>query len=447
MAVRLTPGELRKPNSKTREPRIDILKRAVLEGTPLSLSNKTDAVIANTSENLEAIARFPKEKKAFTLKTTKGRKISSSDIVKSALFGGGKGAGGGTKQTAIAEAFHCVWAGSQLIHGADKPIEYFTTPVLKQGMNKYTEIKSRNLDKMIELDGDWHTTCHLIGQKLIGEGILTKDYKLHHDSKDVNYIYNVARKKAFKEEGISGVGADKWNPADIWLMHKRLDVKKELNYSSLNALNNDILRLYNEGMLIGVSLKKLKKNSTPKLQEYNVGGKHTDVKFDDFIPYAAKKKDFFSTKLGYINTSSYPMEIISNGYMKTSKVEIKMGAARGGGAGWGALSLFAKNHLKERILSPDDIKVLALKIKEGHGPSVKRFYDMSNPTDNTLTYDYFAQMCSTKDPGWLAAKIAVVTIGHALYRSSQKDKDEFVNSVFLYAASASSISSAFIKVY
>ena len=79
--VGLRPAELAKPNSKTKEPRIDILMRAAIEGIPLVLTSNKEVQIANTPENREAIAAFD-GKKPIELTTTTGKTISSSEIGK-----------------------------------------------------------------------------------------------------------------------------------------------------------------------------------------------------------------------------------------------------------------------------------------------------------------------------------------------------------------------------
>ena len=90
----LTPAEWKKPNSQTKVPRIDILRKAIDDGTPITLVNNKDVVIAKTTENMEAIVQFEKDGQKFNLKTTDGKVISSSDVGKSPMFGGGRGAGG-----------------------------------------------------------------------------------------------------------------------------------------------------------------------------------------------------------------------------------------------------------------------------------------------------------------------------------------------------------------
>ena len=106
--VGLSPAQLNKPNSKTKEARIDILKHAVINGITLPLVDNSEVVFANTPENITAIDNYDK-KTPFNLTTVDNKVISSSKIGKSAIFGGGSGAGGGTDNTAQTESGQCLW--------------------------------------------------------------------------------------------------------------------------------------------------------------------------------------------------------------------------------------------------------------------------------------------------------------------------------------------------
>ena len=93
--AKLTPAVLNKKNSNTGEQRIDILERAIKEGTVLALVDGSEVTLDKSEENLAGCEQFRKENKAFQL-TAGSRAISSSDIGKSALFGGGGGGAGGS---------------------------------------------------------------------------------------------------------------------------------------------------------------------------------------------------------------------------------------------------------------------------------------------------------------------------------------------------------------
>ena len=131
--AKLTPAVLAKKNSNTGEQRIDILERAIRQGTVLPLVDGSELKLDKSDENLAAVDQFRKDNKPFEL-TSRNRTIKSSDIGKSPLFGGGGGgAGGGTLQTAVVESMQCVYC-QAMLDNPNKDIEFFTPTVLKKSI-------------------------------------------------------------------------------------------------------------------------------------------------------------------------------------------------------------------------------------------------------------------------------------------------------------------------
>ena len=439
----LRPGELSKPNSKTKEPRIDILKHAAINGVTLALAkDNSEVVIANTPENITAIDNFD-GKTPFNLITTNGKEISSSQIGKSAIFGGGAGAGGGTENTAQTESGQCLWLAAMLEYG-NQPIEFFTPSILKKAMNRI-DVGKTSFDEMISMDSAWQVSAYLSAQKIIKAGYATKKHKLHRDSSAMNYIYKTAKKEAFKNSGISALTDDKWNPGDIWAIEDGVDLKKELDTSSIGALNNSLLRLFKERKVVGISLKLVKKDA--KAKEYNIEGSPQNHKF---VSGAVKSNrgTFFSNKGGTIEFSGGTMEIRPNNYLGANKIEIMGKTARGGGAGWGVIMAAGKRYLNVNIPPHGSIKRIAQKLASGKNKrSEMYFYKMAKVADRSLTYDYFIEEMKTKDAGWFSAKLAAVMIVYYLNTNKGSKADAFVNAIVNYAASSSDDSSAFVKIY
>ena len=439
----LRPGELSKPNSKTKEPRIDILKHAVINGITLALAKDNSEVkFANTPENITAVDNFD-GKTPFDLVTVDGRTISSSKIGKSAIFGGGAGAGGGTENTAQTESGQCLWLAAMLEYG-NQPIEFFTPSILKKTMNRI-DVGKTSFDEMISMDSAWQVSAYLSAQKIIKAGYATKKHKLHRDSSAMNYIYKKAKKEAFKNSGISALTDDKWNPGDIWAIEDGVDLKKELDTSSIGALNTSLLRLFKERKVVGISLKLVKKEA--KAKEYNVEGSPQNHKF---VSGAVKTQrgTFFSNKGGTVQFSGGTMEIRPNNYLGANKIEIMGKTARGGGAGWGVIMAAGKRYLNVNIPAHGSIKRIAQKLASGKNKrSELYFYKMAKNADPSLTFDYYMEEIRNKDAGWFSAKLAAVMIVHYLNTNKGRKADSFVNAIVNYAASSSDDSSAFVKIY
>lgn len=439
----LRPGELSKPNSKTKEPRIDILKHAAINGVTLALAkDNSEVVIANTPENITAIDNFD-GKTPFNLITTDNKEISSSQIGKSAIFGGGAGAGGGTENTAQTESGQCLWLAAMLQYG-NQPIEFFTPSILKSAM-KRIDVGGTSFDEMVSMDSAWQVSAYLSAQKIIKAGYANKKHKFHRDSDTMNYIYKKAKKEAFKNSGISALTDDKWNPGDIWAIEDGVDLKKELDTSSIGALNTSLLRLFKERKVVGISLKLVKKDA--KAKEYNIEGSPQNHKF---VSGAVKTQrgTFFSNKGGTVEFSGGSMEIRPNNYLGANKIEIAGKTARGGGAGWGVIMAAGKRYLNVNIPAHGSIKRIAQKLASGKNKrSELYFYKMAKSADASLTFDYYMEEIRNKDAGWFSAKIAAVMIVHYLNNNKGRKADSFVNAIVNYAASSSDDSSAFVKIY
>ena len=439
----LRPGELSKPNSKTKEPRIDILKHAVINGITLALAKDNSEVkFDNTPENITAINNFD-GKTPFDLVTVDGQTISSSKIGKSAIFGGGAGAGGGTENTAQTESGQCLWLAAMLEYG-NQPIEFFTPSILKKAMNRI-DVGKTSFDEMVSMDSAWQVSAYLSAQKIIKAGYATKKHKLHRDSSAMNYIYKTAKKQAFKNSGISALTDDKWNPGDIWAIEDGVDLKKELDTSSIGALNNSLLRLFKERKVVGISLKLVKKEA--KAKEYNIEGSPQNHKF---VSGAVKTQrgTFFSNKGGTVEFSGGTMEIRPNNYLGANKIEIMGKTARGGGAGWGVIMAAGKRYLNVNIPAHGSIKRIAQKLASGKNKrSELYFYKMAKSADPSLTFDYYMEEIRNKDAGWFSAKLAAVMIVYYLNTNKGRKADSFVNAIVNYAASSSDDSSAFVKIY
>ena len=182
-ATRLRPAQLKKdatggPNKGTS--RLDILANIVKKRDPLELFKGGTVVVANTQEVLDAIEQFKKDGKAFSFEGDDGNTYSTSDLVKSTAFGGGSGAGGGTKQTAIGEAAQCVWFAATLGEGYDKPDDYFTDEILTKYFKRVSVGKTEHKE-ILAIDDSWTKSSHLTAQFAVKNALVDRDMTFHRD--------------------------------------------------------------------------------------------------------------------------------------------------------------------------------------------------------------------------------------------------------------------------
>jgi hypothetical protein len=441
---KLTPAEWKKPNSQTGEARIEILKKAMAANQPITTVDNREVVIANTADNMQAIAGFESDGKAFPLTTVDNKTISSSDIGKSPMFGGGSGAGAGTEATAIAESAQCVWLAAMLKHGTQHPIEYFTPEILKKQVGDF-DIGNTTLEEVFSIDADWAYSSYHSAILLIKNGFVNRSHKFHRDSKVMKSIYE-AKKKAFKNSGLPVMKDDKWNPGDIWAVDPSVNLAKELDISSVGALNASLLRLYNDRKVVGISLKKVKKKA--KYSELNVDASQLDQHRFQGGAVSTSRGNFFSNKGGTVQFDAGVMEIRPNNYLGSNKVEIMGKTARGGGAGWGVIAPYAKRYINTNIPEHKNLKKTAIDISKGNARAIKLFYDMAKFVEPTLTtIDAFKIELANKDAGWCSAKLAAVYLVHALMKNKGRKADDFVTAIVNYAGSKSEDASVYVKVY
>jgi len=196
---------------------------------------------------------------------------------------GSKGSGGGSAATAIQEAAQCVYAAMRYYCGKK---EIYTEEDLQCGM-KYTDAPGVKLEDIMGLPKEWKEGS-VKGANEIFEKVGGTGWKfLRGDS----IIDDGAIKKAFgrvkKQTNLSS--EDKWNPADIWMVKESEinAIKKHLDgENTIDCLNNALLQRFNDGSLIGISLKKIegdpkmdiKNNQTAAVRKANEKAKF--VKYD-----------------------------------------------------------------------------------------------------------------------------------------------------------------------
>ena len=171
---------------------------------------------------------------------------------------GSKGSGGGSAATAIQEAAQCVYAAMRYYCG---DVKHFTMEDLECGW-KHTDAPGVKLQDIMGLPKEWKEGSWK-GANEIFEKVGGTGWKFVRGD---SIIDDGAIKKAFgrvkKQTNLSS--EDKWNPADIWMVKESeiAEIKKHLDgENTIDCLNNALLQRFNDGSLIGISLKKIEGNA------------------------------------------------------------------------------------------------------------------------------------------------------------------------------------------
>jgi len=449
--AKLTPSELDKPNSKTNTPRINILADLIKNNKPLELAKGGTFIVTDIEHALSGIETYKKDnstrKKPIPLKGDNDSFITTSDLKKSKVFGGGGGgAGGGSANTKNTESHQCVMIQAMLDHGMQSE-EYFNNDDIMKAAYKKVYVDA-SLDEVLSVGDDWFHSSYESAILLCKGGYVNKSQTFHRGDKVMSQIY--AKKTiAFKNSGFSPLKDDKWNPGDIWAVAKGFDVKKELGDDSVKTLNEDILQHFVQKRLVGISLKKVKKKA--KHVEMNVQRPPdiADHRVSKILLQGEKRGDFWSSKGATIIFDSGSLIMKDNAAGAAVKAELKGKTARGGGAGWGVMvdamkQVFRKSPVSDKFKA--DVFGAAKKMAKGDKKELKKFFDMYNHFYDD-SYQVFEQNMKKKDQFWISAKYGCLIICYMVSINSGPKANRFITKIVNYAGSKAEDSSAYVKVY
>ena len=447
-AVRMTPAELDKVNSITKEPRIDILIRLIQKGDPVELAKGGNVTIENTPELIQQLKDFKSstqsKKMAIPFLTTDGKNYTTSDLGKSSVFGGGGGSGGGSLNTKITESHQCVMCQAMLDHGLQDE-EFFTPEILTDAYKKV--FVDATLDEVLTVEGAWFSSSHLSAYELINKKYIHKNMTFHRNDKKMKLIYAL-KDFAYKNSNIKAMKDDKWNPGDIWAIDKSFDIKS-LPTDSIRSLNEGILEAFSNKMLVGISLKLVKK--TAKITEYNIKlpPDTDDHKLEKILFQGEKRGDFWSNKGATIKYDDGKMALKDNSPGANVKAEIILKTARGGGASWGVMQDATKQVFRKNLPAhKQGIYFIAKKIatkKDKKGIAI--FWKLYNHFYKNDKYEDFEKNLLSKDTNWISSKLGCLYVCYYVDLNTGTKANRWITKIVNYAGSNAADSSAYVKVY
>jgi len=321
--------------------------------TSLNWISNTDKVALESGDLISAFTDKKRYKPIFT--TDDGQKIKLNDILKTDMFGGGKGSGGGAENTAITECAQCIYAAA-IFNGVKLNVgdsisgeeygNYSTSFDVDVQLSKISE----------SLSEDWIESSILIGNQL-KKDLGTGKYIFHRGSGFVKEIEEKFKElnKAEKPKPFSNI--NKWSPADIWAVKSGVTFDFS-QYSTLGEWTNELKELYDKKDLVGISLKKAK-GSVNTEEKNTTGFIRRPVKYGGYD----KQKNFFSSKDFYIYLNKIKMQIRTFDELKGWQGEVKGRTASAGKIGGGILeSIMIKNSTVTKFpYTNQQLKTLATK--------------------------------------------------------------------------------------
>ena len=442
-AVKLTPGELKKPNSTTGEDRLDILVRLIKDSKPLELAKGGTFTVTEIDDALSQIEIFKKLGKPFPLHGD-GKTISSSDLGKSSVFGGGGGSGGGTLNTKITESHQCVLCQAMLDHGIQSE-EFFQNPDILKAAYKQVDVDA-TIDEILSVEDGWFHSSYESAVLLIKQGYINKSHKLHRNSKEMNTIYAL-KNVAYKNSDQKPVKDDKWNPGDIWAIDKTISINKTLNPESITSYNKALLQNFVDRKVVAISLKLVKK--TAKAKEYNIKlpPDTDDHKIKSLLFQGEVRGTFWDNKGATIVFDTGKMALRAGAAGAAIKGEIVLKTARGGGAGYGVMIDAVKQVFGKKLPDNKAINKVAKNIVRKKKRDLNIFYKLYNHFYKNESYENFETEILKKDVYWIASKLACLYVLYYADINSGTKANRWITKIVNYAGSKSEDSSAYVKVY
>ena len=282
----LTPQELNKDATfpgGVKTPRIEILIGKIKKGEELELNDGSKFIVDNKEEVLAQLQGKTSILKAINLIDKEGNKITTSNLKKSADFGGGGGMRGGSELTAKAESAQCIVNAIRYSSGGDITISDITPEAIESSKSK---VQVDQFEGGVEIlqDPKWKQSSVSIAN------ILASQYPGSFiQNRGSEWVKNLEKsvKPLLKEVGIGDI--NKWSPADIWMVApSEMDIVWP---STLNEINSLLLKKYEEGTIIGVSLKKAGTEATLKVFN-SPSSEKTTYKFKGIDPRPNATKSF-----------------------------------------------------------------------------------------------------------------------------------------------------------
>lgn len=226
------------------------------------------------------------------------------------------------------------------------------------------------------------------------------------------YVYerqqeNLTKDLYKKANSLSGLQADNWNPADIWLIKKGFKMNRLMASTSIGQLNGRLREAFNKAELIGVSLKQVEAGRTGQVEVINAGKKQDvdkDFTFDTMqITETFANATFFTKSLFGV------------------RISYKSGVSL-------SVSLEGKNRNEAKFLGGIDAKAYPKYVADTYGYKLRNGSAVNLATDESLALDEMKEVYKKYPANKLSATIQSYNEIVKLYkRMNVYNKKRFCN--------------------
>jgi len=433
--ISLSPSQLKKPYHSNHElyglyqDRGERFLEKIEKQEPFELIDGSSSIIQKNSPGVKSLMEknyneLSGGKKLFIKED--GELVSLSNFIKTEEFGSSKGQGAGSKNTALQESSQCVF--NAMLRSLKKTYLDVEDVTLENISSSYQYCDTTTpWEDIYEFSQNptWQQSF-LTSSNLLSQYVGEMEYEHHRDSLFVDSIYEAYRENQLEYQ------ADKWNPADIWLVKDH--VLSTGFSSSLDELNLQLEDMFSKKELIGVSLKKLGKEpkievknmkNSPKKQYKYLGYKTTSKSKDISLLYDGGKICFRTFNYG----TNWAGEILGK-------------TANHGKIGFGAINSILKKYSLE-LKPAKDVK----KDWEEH--------EYTNRTALLILFqkyieyidgDLFNIFIQEKNIDWRVSKLLGLQLITKIEHQSEEIRNKILSEFLNYASSELEESSVFLKL-
>jgi hypothetical protein len=405
----------------------------------------------------------------YTNKQDKTAEARRSQIFKDKDFGGGGGSGGGAADTALTECLQCYYCA--YVFNVKKGKCESASPAQLKESSRFAHTDKSLEDCLNKGPADWVETdvyiktANKLWEKYGRQMTKNGGVHFHRGSKFMSGLYDAKAachkidKNSEVPQAPGSFSHDKWNPGDIWATtFGNLETPLAKSTSSWGELNAEVLKLANDGKLLGISLKKIGKGGGATAKEFNTPKallNRSEYSYKNFK--YGKTGDFFASQDIYLDTSEGEIQFRTFGGDTSWQGEIKGGAAAGGKIGGGNVDFYCKQVFGNDIFNrKGSEKALLASIKSDvKWPSkayelYKKHNSKSKPSKDLVSENTFLQQWESHSQGdnfRNSKSICLLFIdAFADTGTSISKQNDLITKLFRYASSDVDQSSYYVKI-
>ena len=410
------------------------------KGEEFELKNGSKIIIdpEKSAESIQKIQNKDFDTKNLIFTDISGNTHKLTNFEKTLEFGGQPtGAGSDTK---VQESAHCYACA----------IAYYITqgPITEEDLIRENfEQGTQYVDGVVTIDEvedflnrkpEWVSSIIKSINKIY-ELFPNKNYTFHKASEAVERLYNAFMRSFEKEDEkslqFSKMKEDKWNPADIWLFSP--EVVNEDWSGNVDVLNGQIADHYEDGKLVGISLKKISKKNDAIEKIYN--DPEIETEKYSYEGYKTTPKSSGATILFTGGTATARMFGGLGGFA----VEINGTVAQGGKAGGEAINTILQNNGLSPLPNASEIRKAFETNDENYYNKLYYLYDRFI---ENISKENFEEKYNSSKLTWKVGNFFSLEFVERLEDNQPQPTNEILDDILRYAYSSTNDSSKFIKI-